>query len=350
MTGLPVIAAMKLSPVPLSLEVPVMDETAPDRALAIRVRGLLKRYPGRPPVEAVRGLTLEVYRGECFGMLGPNGAGKTTTIEILEGLLAADAGTVEVLGRSWDTDERELRERIGVSLQETRLSEKLTLLETVRLFRSFYRQGIEPLDALELVGLVPKAHARVGKVSGGQRQRLAVATAIVGWPELVFLDEPTSGLDPNSRRQIWAIVEAMRAAGTTVVLTTHYMDEAERLCDRLAVVDRGTVIAVGTPEQLIASLGGSCFVEVAARRGDDTLLPIDLLGGLPSVDHLTCDGNTAVLATASPHDLVPTVVTTLTSAGFELTRLVTRQASLDDVFVKLSGRHLDEQRGAQAEP
>jgi ABC-2 type transport system ATP-binding protein len=300
-------------------------------------------------VEAVRGLSLTVERGECFGMLGPNGAGKTTTIEILEGLLTPDAGTVEVLGRCWQEHERELRERIGVSLQETRLSEKLTLLETVRLFRSFYRRGIEPLDALDLVGLVPKAHARVGKVSGGQKQRLAVATAVVGWPELVFLDEPTSGLDPHSRRQIWAIVETMRAAGTTVVLTTHYMDEAERLCDRLAIVDGGVVIAEGTPQQLIASLGGSTVVEVAARRGEHDRLPLDALEKLPAVEAASLDGDTAVLTTAAPHDVLPAVVSTLTHAGYELTRLVTRQASLDDVFVKLSGRHLFDRRGVQGD-
>ena len=326
-----------------------MAELTPDQAPAIRVQGLFKTYPGRPPVEAVRGLTLTVRRGECFGMLGPNGAGKTTTIEILEGLLAADAGTVEVLGRRWADDEPELRERIGVSLQETRLSEKLTLLETVRLFRSFYRRGIEPLAALDLVGLVPKADVRVGKVSGGQRQRLAVATAIVGWPELVFLDAPTSGLDPHSRRQIWAIVESMRAAGTTVVLTTHYMDEAERLCDRLAIVDRGTVITEGTPQQLIATLGGGCLIEVAATRPDKAPLPLTALAGLPAVEHLSRDGDTAVLATASPHDVLPAVVGILASGGFELTRLVTRQASLDDVFVKHSGRRLSDQRGEQAD-
>jgi len=281
-------------------------------------------------------------------MLGPNGAGKTTTIEILEGLLAADDGMVEVLGRNWSRDERDLRERIGVSLQETRLSEKLTLLETVRLFRSFYRRGIEPMEALDLVGLVPKAQASVGKVSGGQRQRLAVATAIVGWPELVFLDEPTSGLDPHSRRQIWALVETLRAAGTTVVLTTHYMDEAERLCDRLAIVEGGRVIAEGTPEQLIATLGGGSLIEVAASRAGDRRLPVEELAALPAVEHLSLDGETAVLATASPHDVLPGVVAALLSGGFELTRLVTRQASLDDVFVKLAGRHLNDRHEGQA--
>jgi len=242
------------------------SETTP----AIRVRDLVKRYPGRPPVEAVRGLSLEILRGECFGLLGPNGAGKTTTIEILEGLLTPTSGSVEVLGLRWDRDEGRLRELIGVSLQETRLSEKLTLLETVRLFRSFYSSGIEPLAALELVGLVHKAAARVSDVSGGERQRLAVATAVVGWPKLLFLDEPTTGLDPQSRRQIWSLVEMFRGCGHTVMLTTHFMDEAERLCDRLAIVDAGRIIAEGTPAELLAEFGvahlDDVFVKLAGRR------------------------------------------------------------------------------------
>jgi ABC-2 type transport system ATP-binding protein len=239
-------------------------------SLAIRVRDLVKHYPGRPPVEAVRGLTLEVRRGECFGLLGPNGAGKTTTIEILEGLLEPTSGDVEVLGLRWATDERRLREQIGVSLQETRLSEKLTVGETISLFRSFYASGIEPTVALAMVGLEGKASARVGKISGGERQRLAVATAIVGWPQLLFLDEPTTGLDPQSRRQIWDLVEACRGCGHTVLLTTHYMDEAERLCDRLAIVDAGRIIASGTPAELVAAFGvddlDDVFVQLAGRR------------------------------------------------------------------------------------
>ena len=242
--------------------------------LAIRVRDLVKRYPGRPPVEAVRGLSLDVRRGECFGLLGPNGAGKTTTIEILEGLLAPTSGSVEVLGLSWTRDEHRLREQIGVSLQETRLSDKLTVRETVRLFRSFYASGIDPSAALDMVGLVPKATARVNAISGGERQRLAVATAIVGWPKLLFLDEPTTGLDPQSRRQIWDLVETFRACGHTVLLTTHFMDEAERLCDRLAIVDAGRIIAAGTPAELRAEFGvphlDDVFVKLAGRRLDQS--------------------------------------------------------------------------------
>jgi ABC-2 type transport system ATP-binding protein len=245
-----------------------------DVELAIRVRDLVKRYPGRPPVEAVRGLSLDVRRGECFGLLGPNGAGKTTTIEILEGLLAPTSGSVEVLGLTWARDERRLREQIGVSLQETRLSDKLTVLETVRLFRSFYASGIDPTVALGFVGLVPKAAARVSAISGGERQRLAVATAIVGWPRLLFLDEPTTGLDPQSRRQIWDLIETVRGCGHTVLLTTHFMDEAERLCDRLAIVDGGRIIAAGTPLELRNQFGvahlDDVFLKIAGRRLDQS--------------------------------------------------------------------------------
>jgi ABC-2 type transport system ATP-binding protein len=319
---------------------PLSGGELPGGDLAIRVERLCKRYPGRPPVDAVRGLTLSVRRGECFGLLGPNGAGKTTTVEILEGLLVPTSGEVEVLGMRWDRDAGSLRQRIGVSLQETRLSEKLTVGETIRLFRSFYAAGLPPMEALRLVGLDGKARARVGAISGGERQRLAVATAVVGWPAMVFLDEPTTGLDPQSRRQVWEIVEALRAAGSTVILTTHYMDEAERLCDRIAIVDAGRVIAEGTPAELVATLGGPHLVEVAARGSGDESLPIDLMRAIPGVAAATLRDELAVLATATPHTALPRVVALLEDRGFSLTRLTTRQASLDDVFLRLSGRHL----------
>src|SRR5258707_1424759 len=188
---------------------------------ALRVRHLRKAYKD---VVAVDGLDLEIRRGECFGLLGPNGAGKTTTIEILEGLTEADAGEVEVLGCSWQSNGRELRERLGISLQETQLNEKLTVGETVRLFRSFYRRGRDPETVLTSLSLDEKRNARVGKLSGGQKQRLAVACALVGDPEVLFLDEPTTGLDPQSRLQLWQHVMDFRATGGTVLLTTHYMD------------------------------------------------------------------------------------------------------------------------------
>jgi ABC-2 type transport system ATP-binding protein len=219
---------------------------------AVRCEGLVKRYAD---VVAVDGLSLSVARGDCFGLLGPNGAGKTTTIEILEGLNQPDAGEVEVLGLTWARHSGELRQRLGVQLQETQLNDKLTVDETLRLFRSFYRQGHTVDQLVCLVELESKRSARVGKLSGGQKQRLALACALAGKPDLLFLDEPTTGLDPQARRQLWELVRRFREGGGTIVLTTHYMDEAEVLCDRVAVVDHGRVIALGSPAELIASLG-----------------------------------------------------------------------------------------------
>ena len=221
-------------------------------SLAVRCEGLTKRYGD---VVAVNGLSLHVRRGECFGLLGPNGAGKTTTIEILEGLLTPDAGDVDVLGLRWGTDDRELRQRLGVQLQETQLAEKLTVEETLRLFRSFYHRGRTVDELLSMIELESKRRSWVGKLSGGQKQRLAIACALAGDPDLLFLDEPTTGLDPQSRRQLWGLLQRFRAGGGTILLTTHYMDEAETLCDRVAIVDEGRVITVGTPSELIGSLG-----------------------------------------------------------------------------------------------
>lgn len=224
----------------------------PGRALV--VQGLRKTYGD---VLAVDGLDLDVAAGECFGLLGPNGAGKTTTIEICEGLLERDSGNLELLGMTWENDASALRERLGIQLQETQLSDKLTVSETLRLFRSFYDRGREVADVIDAVQLGEKSNARVGTLSGGQKQRLAVACALVGDPDLLFLDEPTTGLDPQSRRQLWTLIEDFRAAGGTILLTTHYMDEAERLCDRVAIVDHGHVIALGSPQELIDSIGAS---------------------------------------------------------------------------------------------
>lgn len=221
---------------------------------ALAVRDLRKFYGD---VRAVDGLELEVKPGECFGLLGPNGAGKTTTIEICEGLLERDSGDLTLLGMTWEDDARALRERLGIQLQDTQLSEKLTVRETLELFRSFYDKGREVSDVIALVQLDEKAAARVGTLSGGQKQRLAIACALVGDPELLFLDEPTTGLDPQSRRQLWGLIEEFKATGRTILLTTHYMDEAEKLCDRVAIVDHGHIIALGTPHELIDSIGAT---------------------------------------------------------------------------------------------
>jgi ABC-2 type transport system ATP-binding protein len=218
----------------------------------VNCTNLIKRYGD---VVAVDRLSFQVARGECFGLLGPNGAGKTTTIEILEGLLEPDGGEVHILGMTWRGHDRELRQRIGVQLQETQLAEKLTVEETLRLFRSFYHRGRTIDELLGVVELESKRRSWVGKLSGGQRQRLAVACALAGDPDLLFLDEPTTGLDPQSRRQLWQLLAQFRSRGGTILLTTHYMDEAETLCDRVAIMDHGRVMAEGSPRELIATLG-----------------------------------------------------------------------------------------------
>jgi ABC-2 type transport system ATP-binding protein len=213
---------------------------------------LHKRYGD---VVAVAGLSLDVHRGECFGLLGPNGAGKTTTIEILEGLLAPDSGDVDVLGMRWASDERALRQRLGIQLQEAQFTDKLTVEETLRVFRSFYDRGKTIDELLALVELESKRGSWVVKLSGGQKQRLSIACALVGDPDLLFLDEPSTGLDPQSRRQLWGVLQKFRGGGGTILLTTHYMDEAEVLCDRVAIVDHGRIIALDTPKALVAALG-----------------------------------------------------------------------------------------------
>jgi ABC-2 type transport system ATP-binding protein len=312
-------------------------------SLALKCTDLVKRYDGRPPVEAVRGLDLSVRRGECFGLLGPNGAGKTTTIEILEGLLVPTSGQVEVLGLCWRRDGNAIRQQIGISLQETRLSDRLSVRESLTLFRSFYHQGMEPDEAIRLVSLREKAEAWVGKLSGGQRQRLAVACALVGDPSLLFLDEPTTGLDPQSRRQLWEIIRDFRQRERTVMLTTHYMDEAERLCDRVGIVDQGTIIALGTPRELIGSLGGDHVIEFTTRGWVATGDPVARFGDLPSVSSVRQEGERVVLTVRQPHIALPALLDRVAQAHDQLTSLTTRHASLEDVFVRLTGHHLTHQ-------
>ena len=308
-------------------------------SFAIQCRDLRKTYDGK--IEAVRGLTLEIQAGECFGLLGPNGAGKTTTIEILEGLLAPTAGQVSILGHSWNENQREMREWLGISLQETRLSEKLTVRETIDLFASFYREPRSTDEVMEHLQLTEKADAWVGKLSGGQRQRLAVATALVCNPKILFLDEPTTGLDPQSRRQLWDIIRVFQKNGGTVLLTTHYMDEAEKLCDRLAIVDHGQIIAEGTPIDLINRLGGHHVVEFSVGGNHDGA--VSGWRGLPSVESIREDDGLIALNVKQPHLTIPALLEVVEKQGGALQHLTTRQASLEDVFVNLTGRHLREE-------
>ncbi len=309
---------------------------------AIRCSDLVKTYDGKPPVEAVRGIDLEIEEGECFGVLGPNGAGKTTTIEVLEGLLPPTSGEVEVLGMRWDRDGDAIREQIGISLQETQFSDKLTVRETLALFRSFYRRGITPEVAIARVSLEDKASTWVKKLSGGQKQRLAVAAALVGDPSLLFLDEPTTGLDPQSRRQLWEIVTECRHQGRTALLTTHYMEEAERLCDRVAIFDRGRVIAMGPPGELIARLGGDHVVEFTVEGMGTSGDSADVWRDLPTVTGCRQEGGTIHLSVTQPHLVVPALLERIETRALSLASLTTRHASLDDVFVMLTGRQFEE--------
>jgi len=302
----------------------------------LRVRDLRKAYQD---VVAVNGLDLEVRAGECFGLLGPNGAGKTTTIEICEGLTAPDSGDVEVLGLRWQTDGDALKQRLGIQLQETQLSDKLTVEETVRLFRSFFRKGPNPEHVIGLVQLEDKRHSRVGGLSGGQKQRLALACALVGDPDLLFLDEPTTGLDPQARRQLWDLVEEFKRAGRTIVLTTHYMDEAERLCERVAIMDRGKVIALGSPRELVASIGVEHVVEFsvgdAAERVD-----AGALRAIEGVRDTRVEQGVLHVQVTALHRAVPALLAELVRGDIPFTELRTHSATLEDVFVTLTGRHL----------
>jgi ABC-2 type transport system ATP-binding protein len=301
---------------------------------ALALRALKKSFGD---VVAVDGIDLEVRAGECFGLLGPNGAGKTTTIEICEGLTAPDSGDVELLGRRWSGDEHELRERLGIQLQDTQLSEKITVRETLDLFRSFYRQARAVDEVIAMVQLEEKRDARVGTLSGGQKQRLALACALVGDPELLFLDEPTTGLDPQARRQLWELIDRFRADGRTTLITTHYMDEAERLCDRVAIMDHGHVIALGTPRALIAEIIADHLVEFSLGNG---AVDEASLRALPGVSAVRASGGGWQLEVAELHRAVPALLAELARQNLTLTELRTHSATLEDVFVKLTGRHL----------
>jgi len=302
---------------------------------ALRIRGLRKAFP---KVVAVDGVDLEVARGEVFGLLGPNGAGKTTTLEIIEGLTVADSGTIEILGLTWEHHGQEIRSRIGVQLQSTSLFNKITPREALDLYGSYYPKRRSTPELLALVQLEEKADAYHITLSGGQQQRLALALALVNDPEMVFLDEPTTGLDPQARRSLWDVVRRMKGEGRTVVLTTHYMDEAEALCDRLAIMDRGQVIATGTPASLISDLAMPSVVELtfegmapdpsafAARLGQAVEPRADLWE----------------IRTPDPKALLPRLLESAEAGAIPFQQVHIRRATLEDVFLQRTGRSLRE--------
>ena len=311
-----------------------------DRSIsALSLRGVRKTFAD---VIAVDCLDLDVARGECFGLLGPNGAGKTTTMEICEGLTVPDAGAVELLGLNWHTGANELRQRIGIQLQETQFPDKLTVEETLRLFRSFYRHGISVDESIQTAQLEEKRSSRVGGLSGGQKQRLAMACALVGNPVLLFLDEPTTGLDPQARRHLWDLVDRLKQTGRTIILTTHYMEEAERLCDRVGIMDHGRIIALGTPQRLIATLGGEHIVEFAVTshgsgEGEVNAVP---LKAIPGIQSHRVDAGLHQLSVRELHLAVPRIFAALSEQGLHLSEFRTHSATLEDVFVGLTGRNL----------
>lgn len=311
-----------------------MGKDIPD--IALSVKGLRKTYN---EVVAVQGLDLEVRGGECFGLLGPNGAGKTTTIEICEGLTVPDAGEVLVLGMTWALNGGELRHRLGLQLQETQFADKLSVVETVRLFRGFFRTGPRPDELIALVQLEQKRDAWVRALSGGQKQRLALACALAGDPDLLFLDEPTTGLDPRSRRNLWDVVKQLKREGRTIVLTTHYMAEAEQLCDRVAIMDGGTIIASGTPRDLTASLRAGHILDLTAAAGS---APVDRtrLEGIAGVSDVHENDGKIRLQVRELHESLPLVLDELARQSVALSNLETHSPTLEDVYVGLTGRHL----------
>jgi ABC-2 type transport system ATP-binding protein len=302
---------------------------------AILCRGVRKTYGS---VVAVAHIDLEIRRGECYGLLGPNGAGKTTTVEIIEGLTAPDAGVVEVLGARWGDDDRRLRSRLGIQLQETQLTEKQTVEEALRLFRSFYERGPTVAELLAHVQLWEKRRAYVRDLSGGQRQRLSVACALAGDPEILFLDEPTTGLDPQSRRAVWDVCEEFRAGGGTILLTTHFMDEAERLADRVAIMDHGRLLVEGSPRELIDTLGGAYVIEFETAAQVD-VAALAALQGVRRAE-VEASGTRWHITADVLHEVVPALIAYLAGKGGGLAALTTHRATLDDVFLARTGRQL----------
>jgi ABC-2 type transport system ATP-binding protein len=299
----------------------------------IQVENLVKRYGD---VEAVRGVSFSVDEGEVFGLLGPNGAGKTSTVEVLEGLRTPDGGRVSVCGLDPQRDSVALKHEIGAALQSTSLPDKLRVIEALRLFASFYKRGRKPEELLKRFGLEEKRNAFYTHLSGGQKQRLALAMALVNDPRVLFFDEPTAGLDPQVRREIYDIIEELKREKKTIVMTTHYIEEAERLCDRVAIVDHGKVIALGTPRDLKAHSGGTTRIEVRLSK-QETDGALKKLEG--AVDAREIDGAYVIHSQRPPQTIVA-LVKHLEAEGNELVSLEIASPSLEDVFIEMTGRRL----------
>jgi ABC-2 type transport system ATP-binding protein len=299
----------------------------------IQVENLIKRYG---ELEAVRGVSFSVDEGEVFGLLGPNGAGKTTTIEILEGLRNLDGGRVSVCGLDPQREPEKLKNEIGAALQSTSLPDKLKTFEAIKLFAGFYSRRRAPEELLKRFGLVEKRDTFYSKLSGGQKQRLALAMALVNDPRVLFFDEPTAGLDPQVRREIYDIIEELRREKKTIVITTHYIEEAERLCDRVAIVDHGKVIALGTPQELKNRSGDKTRIEVQLTRPE----PTETLRALEGVTDCRDLNGGYALHTQRPPQAIVSLVKYLEAQGNELVSLNIATPSLEDVFIELTGRRL----------
>lgn len=304
-------------------------------ATQIAVRDLRKRYGD---TRAVDGVSFEVRQGEVFGLLGPNGAGKTSTVEMIEGLRGRDGGEISVCGFDPATQADEVKQRLGVTLQATALPDKIQVREALALFASFYRQSIGVEELLALVALEEKAASRFDQLSGGQQQRLAVALALVNDPAVVLLDEPTTGLDPQARRELHGVIEGLKARGRTVILTTHYIEEAERLCDRVAIIDHGKIIALDTPQQLIARSSGQSRIEFRTASA----LALGQLRQLPFVESVAESGGAYILRSAAVARTLSELIKWLDAEGHELLDLHVTRPTLEDVFIELTGRRIRE--------